>query len=458
MGRAKREVPTGRLRLKYPKGEYDKNKKYTLYYYYSCNRIAITRDTQLRVKVCDWNENANNGRGGLKASYGNDYIRCNNMLEDFLRDKDGKIREYNLKYPNKINPDIVKAILKDEPTTRADEGRDFVEFVLECLKKESEIGKIGHSKYENGISAMKGFKNFLTAEKKGTYKTDSIYLGEINGDIIDDYIIFRKTIKENRASTINHALTPIIKACKKACDKGYISNDVYLEIKDKRLTDSASALEHDGFDGKFLTKEEIEKLVVFYENDCEQRRKEYVEMFLFAFHAAGFRIIDIMTLQWKHVNFEKKEIRKIQIKTIRNQKPRHTVPLTDTALKILERWQKMKRRERFVFDLLDDNVDITNQETLYKVRNSATKKVNQALRVVGECIGLKFNLSFHVARHSFAINALNHETKPLNMYQVSRLLGHSSTEITERVYADYTNDYLGDRLKELNFNFLPNFD
>ena len=72
-------------------------------------------------------------------------------------------------------------------------------------------------------------------------------------------------------------------------------------------------------------------------------------------------------------------------------------------------------------------------------------------------MGLSFTLSFHVARHSFAINALNDEENPLDMYQVSRMLGHSSTDITERVYADYTKETMGDKLRALNFNYLPNF-
>ncbi|MBQ5358836.1 MAG: recombinase, partial [Alistipes sp.] len=85
MGRAKREVPTGKLFLKYPKSEYDKEKKYTLYYYYSFNRKNMARDTQIRVKVKDWNPCANNGIGALRPSYGNDYNRCNNQLYDFIR-------------------------------------------------------------------------------------------------------------------------------------------------------------------------------------------------------------------------------------------------------------------------------------------------------------------------------------------------------------------------------------
>ena len=66
-------------------------------------------------------------------------------------------------------------------------------------------------------------------------------------------------------------------------------------------------------------------------------------------------------------------------------------------------------------------------------------------------------LSFHIARHSFAINALNDEEHPLDMYQVSRLLGHASTDVTEKVYAEYTKERLEEKMNELNFNFIPNF-
>ena len=108
--------------------------------------------------------------------------------------------------------------------------------------------------------------------------------------------------------------------------------------------------------------------------------------------------------------------------------------------------------------MIGDDVDISNQENLYQIRNSVTKKVNQALAVVGEKMKLSFPLTFHTARHSFAINALNDDENPLDMYQVSRLLGHSSTEVTEKVYADYTKENLVEKLGSLNFNFLPKFD
>ena len=102
----------------------------------------MTRDTQYRVKIDDWNEKGENGRGALRSSYGNDYQRCNNQLHDFLRDIDGKIKEYNKKHPNKVTPEIVHSILYGEPLTRDDEGKDFVEFVKDVLQKRLTANKI----------------------------------------------------------------------------------------------------------------------------------------------------------------------------------------------------------------------------------------------------------------------------------------------------------------------------
>ena len=102
--------------------------------------------------------------------------------------------------------------------------------------------------------------------------------------------------------------------------------------------------------------------------------------------------------------------------------------------------------KKFVFDLVKDNLDIDDSEALYKARNNATKCINQSLVVVGEEIGLTFNLSMHAARHTFAVLALNNG---LSMSVVSRLLGHASTDVTEKVYAKFLPDRLTDELNRL---------
>ena len=150
-----------------------------------------------------------------------------------------------------------------------------------------------------------------------------------------------------------------------------------------------------------------------------------------------------MTLQWGHINFEKKELRKIMIKTGK----RHVIPLTEPAIRILKKWRDKRMGCRYVLDLVKDNLNLDDADALYKARNNATKCINQSLAVVGEQLELPFSLSMHVARHSFAVMALN---KGLSMSVVSRLLGHSSTDITEKVYAHFLPETLSAEMDKLH--------
>ena len=56
----------------------------------------------------------------------------------------------------------------------------------------------------------------------------------------------------------------------------------------------------------------------------------------------------------------------------------------------------------------------------------------------------------HVARHSFAVFALN---KGLSMTVVSRLLGHGSTDVTEKVYARFLPETLSTEVARLKDEF-----
>ena len=452
MGRHRREYPQGRLRLRCPK-QYDNQKSYTLVYEYTWLTDApVRKDTGLRVRVADWNEKGSSGKGELRASYGADYKKQNSLLRDMLSKYDARLQEYAQKHPNRMTSEIIHSILFDEPLTRVDEGQDFVEFVIETLKTKLTKNTIGKSRYENGVSNMKGFTKFLASQKLGTYKPDAIYVGEITEALVLKYIAYRRDVNGNLDVTINHALAPIIAACERAQIKGYISGNEYLAIKDCRLEPKPN-LDDESYDGKSaLTKKELQEIVKFYNEDNEPRRKEYIEMYLFAFHAGGMRMVDVMTLTWKCVSFEKKELRKTLVKTAKGKNPRHTIPLNDSALAILTKWKQMGRREKFVFDLLEDSFDINDEGALYYARNNCDRKVNQSLAVVKEKIGLKKKLTFHTARHTFAILALN---GGMSLSMVSRMLGHSTTDTTETIYAEYLHETLAGALEKLHLNYIP---
>lgn len=443
MGRPKRLYPLGKYRLRTPK-TIDKSKTYPIELEYTWNRQVLRKSANIFVKAADWNQNGNQGRGEIRSSYGNEYKRLNKVLMERVDTMDAQLAEYNVKHPNQITAEVIAGFLSHKPLTRKDQGKDFAEFVLERLESEYSRHKIGRSRYKNGICCMNVFTTFLRATNQGTYEKDKIYVGDITPELIDGYITWRRDIRQNGDETINHSLTPILKACSYATELGMIEQSVNARIQDMMIVTKPSLSDEESeFDGKALTKEQMDALLECYKNCKEPRRKEFMEMFFFAFHACGLRIVDVMTLQWGHINFEKKELRKIMIKTSK----RHVIPLTEPALKILRKWQEKRVGCRYVFDLVNDNLDLNDEEALYKARINATKCIGQSLAVVGEQLEFPFSLSMHVARHSFAVMALN---KGLSMSVVSRLLGHGSTDITEKVYAHFLPETLSAEMDKLH--------
>lgn len=442
MGRPKRLYPLGKFRLRVPK-QPERDKAYPVELEYTWNRQILRRTTNVFVKVGDWNQAGDNGRGVIRSSYGSEYAHMNQILNGRVERIDYLLAEYNEKHPHQITAEVIMGFLADKPLTRKDQGKDFVEFTMERLESDYSRNRIGRSRYMNGKCCMNVFTTFLRATKQGTYEPDKIYVGDITPELIDSYIEWRREIKQNGDETINHALTPIIKSCAYASELGMISSTVNARIQDMRIVTKPTLSDEEAeFDGKSLTNEQMAKLLDYYKTCTEPRRKEFLEMFFFAFHACGLRVVDVMTLQWGHVNFEKKELRKIMIKTNK----RHVIPLTEPALRILRQWQEKRDGCRYVFNLVKDDLNLDDAEALYKARNNATKCINQSLVVVGESIGLPFNLSMHVARHTFAVFALN---KGLSMSVVSRLLGHGSTDVTEKVYARFLPETLASEVAKL---------
>lgn len=446
MGRPKRLYPLGKYRLRTPK-VVDKEKAYPVELEYTWNRQVIRKTTNVFVKVADWNQNGNQGRGEIRASHGGESKRLNQLLLARVERIDSLLAEYNEKHPNQITVDVVSGFLADKPLARRDQGKDFVEFTLERLSSDYARNRIGRSRYENGRSCMNIFRAFLRATRQATCGNDSVYVGDVTPELLDSYISWRREVKQNTDATINHSLTPILKASAYACEMNLMEPAINARIQDMRIITKASLSEEESeFDGKSLTKEQMLALMEYYKTCPEPRRKEFLEMFFFAFHACGLRVVDVMTLQWNHINFERRELRKIMIKTNK----RHVIPLTDPALRILRQWQEKRAGCRYIFNLVKEILELDDEEALYKTRNNATKCINQSLAVVGEHIGLPFNLSMHAARHTFAVFALN---KGLSMSVVSRLLGHGSTDVTEKVYDRFLPETLSAEVAKLGGDF-----
>ena len=323
--------------------------------------------------------------------------------------------------------------------------KDFIEFALEHNNMRYELDQISYSTYDNNRLYILGFQRYLRDKEN----KDVLPLCDLNIDIFNRYINYRLVEKKNTKEGINKMLAPMFFAVRYAADNELIPTKTaaiicanYLEVKDRKYKSKVDEKQI-----RYLTPEQMRALVNVRNELPHQRTREILDIFLFAFHACGMRVSDIITLEWEHIDWERKEIVKNYFKT----KTAGNIPLTDPAIEILLRWKKYKRNKRFVFDLLPEKFNLKDPKALKNARLSKNRTLQQSLKSVGNKIGLKFNMTMHVARHTFAVMSIK---KGVSIHMVSRLMGHSSVLVTEKVYAEFLPSEISKIVREeLSFSF-----
>lgn len=364
--------------------------------------------------------------------------KLNRQLEIQRREIDERIYDYSQKH--RLTLDALRALAQGKTVSKGTKATDdFVEYAKKVNEEEYKLGKIGVSVRDNALCGFNIFRQFLRQH----HGEDSLYIKELNADLIREYIFWRQG-RGNTNATINQTLTPIIKAARRATSEGLIGMGIADELSRLYLPTKLEQGEEDASDVHYLTEEQFGKFIALYDKVKYPRTRDYMDMFLFSFHACGLRISDILTLEWKSVNFEKKEIRKVLFKSDKI----HTIPLNGGAISILERWYR--RHDRFVFGLLHDTFDLSDDEELKRMRLNKNRSILTSLKTLGDKIGLPFNLTMHVARHTFAVWALN---RSVDVHKISRLMGHASIIATEKVYAQFLPSTLEDEvMSKLNFS------
>ena len=140
----------------------------------------------------------------------------------------------------------------------------------------------------------------------------------------------------------------------------------------------------------------------------------------------GLRVSDCEALQWSDISEETdpkgKRVHFLNIRPIKTQTTSGKilkVPLTESALAVLDEVRKEKNQSETVFC---DFPTPRNARNLLKLWAARAK--------------IKKNVHFHVARHSFATISL---TYGMDIYTVSKLLGHVNLRHTE-IYAKIVDE------------------
>ena len=174
-----------------------------------------------------------------------------------------------------------------------------------------------------------------------------------------------------------------------------------------------------------LSPEEIQQLIAtHYEHENPNIRRA----FIFCLYC-GLRYCDVKDLTFANVDYSNKLLKFEQNKTKGHSASSGVViPLNDGILKLIGEPSDPDKRDEVIFPL-------PSYEMCLKALRRWVKRAD-----------INKHISWHCARHSFAVNILNNGA---NIKTVASLLGHSGLKHTEK----YTRAI--DSLKQEAINSLP---
>ena len=435
MGRIRTSKIEGKFYLRTDRNA-DKSGRYAIYLDYVLGTKHARTDTGVWIEEKFWDA----AKREISRKHPQ-YACFTNQMQRKKQSIDNAVYDY-MQNSKHLNIETLRVIVQGRQMGKTADI-DFVAYAIEVVEERYKLGKIGVSVRDNALCGFNKFRQFLA----DIYGEDSIFISELSVDLVKQYIFWRQKHGNNN-STINKALTPIMRAVKKAVIDKLLDSSIAEAICDLYLPTKKEFGEDDVNDVHYLTDLQMKEFVSLRSKVKYPRTRDFMDMFLFSLNACGLRISDLITLEWNNVDFAKKTLSKVLFKGDKT----HVIPLNDDSIKILKNWKDRTGEHRFVFGMLDDDFNLLNKEERKRARLNKNRAIITSLKTIGVKMGLQFNLTMHVARHTFAVWALN---KGVDVHMISRLMAHSSVVVTEKVYAKFLPSKLEQAVQsKLNFKLL----
>lgn len=296
------------------------------------------------------------------------------------------------------------------------------------LKKEREINFLDYFQvYIDGYTkkdirmmqiALQRFKDFLKASPEYRRYEQTIKPNQLTKDMMIDFTEYLNSrSKGEGAKSIYQRFKKVIKYA--------VEHDV---IKKNPCTGVVIKIDEQILRKDVLSLEEVQQLIsTHYTGENPNIRRAFI-LSLYC----GLRFCDVKELIFANVDYSNKLLRFEQNKTKgHSANSGVVVPLNDGLIK-----------------LIGTPVDGQNKDSLIFPLPSHTMCLKALKRWVKRA-GIDKHISWHCARHSFAVNILNNGA---NIKTVASLLGHSGLKHTEK----YTRAI--DSLKQDAINSLPMLD
>lgn len=224
-----------------------------------------------------------------------------------------------------------------------------------------------------------------------------VYLLEITTKAVEAFLAEKR--QYIKTISVNHLIMELKAAFNKAVDWDYLERNPFAKVKKYRVEESEEP--------QYMTPEEFERFLAV----IPEHEKSYADMYTFFIHT-GLRREELRSLMWNDFSEETKEIR---VRKTKNGKVK-IVALTDIAFSILIS-KRGESESPYIFHL--------------NGRQRSKSNVSHKCKTYLRAAGLSESLRLHSLRHTTGTLMVQNGA---SLVETARLLGHSSTAVTEKIY------------------------
>lgn len=319
--------------------------------------------------------------------------------------------------------DIYQRLLEDEEEITAvkikDEflGKNLVDhrilkiFEDHNLRMEKLIDKdYSYRTLQRYRTTKKHLTNFILSN----YKADDFRVKDIDIKFINSFIYYLKTELNLSHNSALKYLAYLKKIIRIAVANGWLEKDPFYNLKLKRQV----------IDREFLSKEEI--IRIMEKTFTIQRMEQVRDAFLFSCYT-GCSYSDIKKLTKQNIIKGIDGSQWLKFKRTKT-KSLSSVPLLTVPEELIKKYEDFENPKGMLLPVLSN------------------QKINSYLKEIADICEIEKNLTFHVARHTFATTVTLSNGVPIE--SVSKMLGHRSIKITQH-YAKVLDEKLSEDMNNL---------
>ena len=232
------------------------------------------------------------------------------------------------------------------------------------------------------------------------YKVKDLAFGQLTEQFIHDYQVFAMENKGYAIDTVRHHLAILKKICRLAYKEGYADKIHFQHFTLPKQSDKTP---------RALSRESFEKI---RDVEIEPHRKSHIlarDMFLFGCYT-GVSYADVISITDENLYTDDNGA--LWLKYRRKNEHRASVKLLPEAIALIEKYHSEDR------------------DTLFPLLR--WPNLRRHMKALAALAGIKDDLCYHQARHSFASLITLEAGVPIET--ISRMLGHSDISTTQ-VYA-----------------------